>query len=278
MKYGILIYNKEDYEKNKWFADSIVKNDYNLDITLIFSEDLEFFIEGNEFLIKENYKKIDFVINRSRDFYISNHFEKMGIKTYNSSKVTRIFNDKALSHQEINSLGIKSVKTYIKNIRKFNKSKYLDFPYVMKSTSGHGGTSVFLIENSSDFDEKIHKIDSEYFILQKLSKNIGKDVRVYILNNKIYASILRINENDFKSNFTLGGRCEIYNLNEKEKSIINKILEFNKFDFVGIDFIFDENNEFLFNEIEDVVGCRMLYQHNFDILNEFLIFISTESF
>ena len=39
----------------------------------------------------------------------------------------------------------------------------------------------------------------------------------------------------------------------------------------GIDFIIDKNGEFVFNEIEDVVGSRMLYKTHpdMDILDIF---------
>ena len=41
--------------------------------------------------------------------------------------------------------------------------------------------------------------------------------------------------------------------------------------YVGIDFILDDNNKFIFNEIEDVVGSRMLYQvSDIDIVDLYL--------
>ena len=50
------------------------------------------------------------------------------------------------------------------------------------------------------------------------------------------------------------------------------------FDFgmVGIDFILDENNHWLLNEIEDVVGARMLYQCQPDVhlLEQYFTFVS----
>ena len=45
---------------------------------------------------------------------------------------------------------------------------------------------------------------------------------------------------------------------------------------VGIDFILDENNHWLLNEIEDVVGSRMLYQCQPDVhlLEQYFTFVS----
>jgi len=48
-----------------------------------------------------------------------------------------------------------------------------------------------------------------------------------------------------------------------------------EFDMVGIDFILDDNGNLVFNEIEDVVGARMLYQcSDIDIVKEYLSYIS----
>ena len=43
---------------------------------------------------------------------------------------------------------------------------------------------------------------------------------------------------------------------------------------VGIDFLVDEKGKFLFNEIEDVVGARMLYQlTSINLVEKYLQFI-----
>ena len=41
---------------------------------------------------------------------------------------------------------------------------------------------------------------------------------------------------------------------------MSKIVELFDFGMVGIDFIIGDSGELIFNEIEDVVGARMLYQ------------------
>ncbi len=108
-----------------------------------------------------------------------------------------------------------------------------------------------------------------------MSANSGKDIRAYIIGNKIHTTVVRTNNQSFKSNFSLGGTCELYNLKPQERALINKILEYTYFDFVGIDFILDQNNNFLFNEIEDVAGCRMLYSNDIDIVPSFTHHIKT---
>ena len=52
-----------------------------------------------------------------------------------------------------------------------------------------------------------------------------------------------------------------------------------EFDFglVGIDFLIDEQEDFVFNEIEDVVGARMLYQvSDINLLHEYFVYILSQ--
>ena len=67
----------------------------------------------------------------------------------------------------------------------------------------------------------------------------------------------------------------MYSLTADEQELVQKIIDLFNFDMVGIDFILDDNGNLVFNEIEDVVGARMLYQcSDIDIVKEYLSYIS----
>ncbi|MFI3230961.1 MAG: hypothetical protein R3Y29_05380 [bacterium] len=285
-KIGILIYDKShhDLNNNSLFAKTIIDNakKQNLDIKLVFTKDLKLIINNNNFSLEiDNIEinNIKFAINRTKNYYISNHIEKMGIRVFNYAHVTNICNNKALTHQAINSFdkfSVKSIATYIENKDSFCINKYqYNYPYVVKSLAGHGGTEVYKADNPNELSKIATEFKDYSFLIQQLSSNSGKDVRAYIIGNQIHTTILRTNDVSFKSNFSLGGEANIYHLQPHEKDLINKILEYTHFDFVGIDFILDENNNFLFNEIEDVAGCRMLYSNDVDIIPSFISHIKT---
>ena len=60
----------------------------------------------------------------------------------------------------------------------------------------------------------------------------------------------------------------------RKQALIQKIIDAFDFGMVGIDFIFDEEGQFLFNEIEDVVGSRTLSAvSEINIVREYLEFI-----
>jgi len=125
--------------------------------------------------------------------------------------------------------------------------------------------------NSNNIMEGIGSSD---VVVQPLTGNTHQDLRVYVIGKEILAGVLRTAKEGFKSNYSLGGDASLYKLTGDEKRIVNKVI--NQFDFglVGIDFIIGDDGELIFNEIEDVVGSRMLYQcSNINIVELYLKFI-----
>jgi glutathione synthase/RimK-type ligase-like ATP-grasp enzyme len=87
-------------------------------------------------------------------------------------------------------------------------------------------------------------------------------------------AMIRVSTNDFRSNYCLGGMVYPYSLSKEERKMVEEVIDQFEFGMVGIDFIF-HNGKMVFNEIEDVVGARMLYEHtNIDIVKEYVNFIA----
>ena len=83
---------------------------------------------------------------------------------------------------------------------------------------------------------------------------------MYVIGNQIITAVLRTAISGFKSNFSLGGEVKEYKLSTKEIALVQNIINLFEIGLAGIDFIIGDNGELIFNEIEDVVGARMLYQ------------------
>lgn len=250
---GYIIYASEDVNKNRAYIDMHVNKFRENGITLK--------VRTLEQINKSD--NIDFIINRSRSFEISEAFERKRITVFNSSRVTRIANNKGETYK------------FLKEIVPFMPVKYNDeiitsfinrdaceigYPFVLKSCSGHGGSKVFMISNDEEMQEAVEEIGVEKFVVQQCCSDLGKDMRVYIIGNRIVASMLRSSNESFKSNFSLGGKVEKYELNDEEKSYIERIVNKISLDFGAIDFTF-HNGKAVFNEIEDAAGSRMLYQN-----------------
>ena len=257
-----LIYQKEDIEYNRAYIDMYFRSCAKRNIHLeLITPDVFFDAPG----MPVKGFAADVVINRSRDINVALECEKRGIPVFNDSQICRLGNDKLAALNYAKEKGIRVMPT-------FESAECLDFPYVMKSRDGHGGKEVFLIKNEDDMLSV--STDNKSWIYQKLASDTGKDLRVYITGNKVTAAMLRTSENDFRSNFSLGGKASVCTLSAEEKAMVEKLIDGLDIGHCGIDLIFD-NGEPVFNEIEDVVGSRMLYKYtDIDVVEEFVEYIA----
>lgn len=241
---GYLIYDQKDIKRNQSFIQWMIDEGLKLGLSLSLKSHLDPFDHN-----------IDFVINRSRFYRISDDFEAHHIPVFNTAKVTKIANDKLLTYNLFSD--------FMLDTRVYNKQNI--YPCVVKKRNGHGGTDVYLLKDNQhqDFDES--------YIVQPVNEVVGKDLRVYIINNEIIAAVVRTNNKDFKANYSLGGSIALYTLSKSEEDIVNTILETLPLDYGGIDFLFDKNGQLILNEIEDAVGARMLCElTDINIVNLYL--------
>ena len=245
MKSGLIIYNSEDATKNQWFINRCLELLNNQEISLIFLNEEEV----KEYLVNH---KVDYTIYRGRNYQIAEFLEKESIKVFNSSLCNKTANNKYLASELFAKLAIPYIKSFL------DLSNCSQFPCVMKSISGHGGSEVFLIESVEERDAIIKQHPDKRFIYQEFIPNHG-DVRVYILNHKVIGAVKRNNRNDFRSNYSLGGEISEYTISKEIESCALTISKAINATFIGVDFLLT-NNGFLANEIEDPVGSRMLYQ------------------
>ena len=134
----------------------------------------------------------------------------------------------------------------------------LDLPFVVKVIDGHGGSEVFLVDSADKCKELFSKYEKGKFIAQELCSEPGVDMRVYVLGKKVLASVKRTSLSDFRSNFSLGGNAELIDPPSEVKDTALAVADRLGADFIGVDFI-RHGGEWVLNEIEDVVGTRMLY-------------------
>ncbi|WP_240510255.1 ATP-grasp domain-containing protein [Virgibacillus profundi] len=279
--HGWLIYSEADVELNQSFIDWFIDEAryQNLSLELMIREEMTIGIKGNERIMimdGQAVSKPDFAVVRTTDSLLSLHLESCGIIVFNSSDISRICNDKALTHHYINDLGIPMVDTFFYKKDNIPKSPPLAFPFVVKETSGRGGKQVYFIEDQQEWNKLTVKLPND-FIIQSSHVKLGKDLRVFIIGKEIVGAILRESNHDFRANFKLGGSARLYDLNEQETATIRKIINHFHFDMVGIDFLIDLNGGLLFNEIEDVVGSRTLSAvSNINIVHKYVSHIKSE--
>ncbi len=272
-----ILYKAVDAQINSYFINHLIEKlqNYQIEASLLIVDD----IIGGKNLLCEDYlldatfvarflEELDgcqAVINRTREYQIGIIARNNGMLCFNDPFTCKLGNDKYEAYCFMKENGIPVMETS-RGIAEYTDR---DLPFVIKSVDGHGGKEVYLIDSIQDYDRFTDSIknagtnrkqDSNRYISQSCVNNLGRDLRVYVVGGKVVAAMLRISDTDFRSNYSLGGSCEIHELSDTEKSLVRKIIDLLQPDYAGIDFIY-HNGQPVFNEIEDMVGARMLYQH-----------------
>lgn len=305
---GWLIYDEAGIKRNKWFAEHLLEcaPEYGLELELKILP-----TEGGEFwelprekqdsirevLLMEAHEKDTFVseifvIMRVIAPHISRALEQLRIRVFNNGITARVANDKWLTYQKALEWGLPVLDTCLVKERTMADGSVerdvpgvprvvsrMQYPQVLKAVSGHGGSQVFWADNEQQRMQIIRElteqgITPEEIICQQSCSEPGKDMRVYVLGGAIYCAVLRSAKGDFRSNFSLGGQIALAELTREQRKVVDRLYEELQFDFVGIDFIAHEGG-WILNEIEDVVGTRMIYQlTDKDPVRDYLAYIS----
>ena len=249
---GILLYTPEDAARNRWFIEQLCQyaESERMSLRLCLSDAAT----PSELLSAQP----GFLINRSRLAAYSLVAEQMQIPCFNSAEVTAITNHKYQTYLHLHG----KHRIPMAETREISRSALpgnLTYPLVAKPADGHGGTGVFWIQNADAIAAYAESFQSgERFLIQK-PVITGWDVRLYILGGEIYAAVLRTSDTDFRSNFSLGGHAECIEPDHGMRALVRRILDIMPLDFAGIDLLRSTDGGYILGEIEDAVGCRMLY-------------------
>lgn len=262
-KTGWLIYTQTDANDNQSYIDWFIEEAalQQIDLKLIIRENLSIGILNNKRAVLLDGQPVplpDFVIVRVLEPLLNLHFEALGVRSFNSAAVSQICNHKAMTHHTVHSLGIPMVDTFFFKKDQLGSTPPMSFPFVMKECTGRSGKQVYFIETEDDWNTALDALGTPDVVIQSCDVQLGRDVRVFIVGKEIIGAVLRKSTSDFRANFKLGGSAEVFPLDGKKTELIHKIIDHFDFGMVGIDFLIDHQGDFLFNEIEDVVGSRIL--------------------
>ena len=270
MNYGWIIYPKDTINNKfgnnafEWMKESALKNDICIDI--IFSDDL-IILNNNkktEFMYLGKALNLpDFVIMRDYNYAVSMQLENFGIKVVNSTRSMFNSRNKAVTAQLLVKNNVctpdflfTKEKNYELIHNYFNGRKF-----VMKTLEGSQGKGVYLIENEEDYNSTYLEINGEYFCQEFIDFSYGMDLRVYVLGNKVLGCVKRISDSSFKSNYSLGGRVEKFELTDSIKEISLSAAKAVGLDFCGIDLLFTKDS-FTVCEVNGNAGFRTITKVN----------------
>lgn len=212
----------------------------------------------------------DGVVMRTLDSGLSERLELKGIPVFNNLKTQITANDKAKTYELLKEIEVPFIPYEL-----YSSSKQpSNFPFIIKAADGHGGTEVFCVKNPDEWLELKSNIDflSKKYLIQRVADK-PDDKRVYVIGGELIVAMKRVNRYSFKSNYKLGGTAAIVSVTQEERDYIARIYEYLRCDYVGIDFL-TYNGKSVVNEIEDIVGSRMVYENTeIDILDRYAEYI-----
>lgn len=202
-----------------------------------------------------------FAIFWDKDVRLAKTLEAAGMKLFNSASAIELCDDKSLTHIALMNrvpqpktvlipltfprVGYTDC-TFLEKI-----ADYLGFPLVMKQCFGSFGAGVYLARNMDEAKAALMKTAGGAAIAQQyIASSFARDIRAYIVGDKVAAAMLRHNESgDFRANVAQGGKADAYALNEAQAALAVKTAQILGCTFAGVDLLFGENGEMTVCEV-----------------------------
>lgn len=109
------------------------------------------------------------------------------------------------------------------------ENSFLDFPIIIKGSGGDRGTRVFKADNMEELEKLVMSLrksevsEGKRYMAQEYIPNNG-DFRVLVLGDKVLGVMKRSSqsEEEFKNNYSVGGKVEVADLPEEVKQLAIK--------------------------------------------------------
>lgn len=221
----------------------------------------------------------DVVFCRGYYFELFKHLELNGVVVINSHFGMETAKNKYKTHLMLNKLKINQPKTIFANYIGYqNVVSQLGSPFIMKDNFGSRGINVYLISSEQEFDavKEEHAHSGISFIYQQfISSSKGKDIRVYVVGDKVVGAIKRTSSSDdFRANLSQGGVAELIEVDDKLSQLSLNICKRLKLEIAGLDFLLDEKNQPVFCEANGNAAFSGFFQFGFNMQDIFMKYIA----
>lgn len=202
-----------------------------------------------------------FAIFWDKDVRLAKTLEAAGMKLFNSAGAIELCDDKSLTHIALMNR-VPQPKTVLIPLT-FPRvgytdcaflekiADYLGFPFVIKQCFGSFGTGVYLAHDMDEAKAALMETAGGAAIAQQyIASSFARDIRAYVVGDKVAAAMLRHNESgDFRANVAQGGKADAYTLNEAQAALAVKTAQILGCTFAGVDLLFGENGEMTVCEV-----------------------------
>lgn len=172
------------------------------------------------------------------------HFHDMGATVLNMAVGIYNSRDKFRSMQLMASQNIGLPTTYFSHdLHQAEKivDKILGYPFIIKVIEGTQGVGVHLVKSKKEAHEmfEVFYASRTQILLQEFIEEFkGKDIRVFVVGNKVVASMMRVaGEGEFRSNLHRGGMGHNVELTSQEKEMAVNAVKILGLNVAGVDIL-----------------------------------------
>lgn len=228
----------------KRFKEEALKNSLNCKIKSYKYTDLNNLPDANFVILREptSFKNIYELRDKILNYYLSKDTKVLNSESYLKWSIL----DKITQHKEFVKAGIPYIQ-----LLKLEEAHY---PYIAKNKLGSHGDSVYKITCKENLDKILEKHKLEDLLFQEFLES-GFDLRVIVLGGRVLGIMKRIPKSgDFLSNFSQGGTVTRYTVNRYKdikniEEIATKTAKHFMLDYVGVDLMLNNNNEWVVLEV-----------------------------
>ena len=180
---------------------------------------------------------------------IISQLERGNIFCINSRITIEICSDKYRTILNLADAGVDCPKTVlIQGERGIDDAvEYLgsEFPYIVKTLQGSQGVGVILVESMASLRSMLQLIwkvepDTELLLQEYIETDF--DVRAHVLGDEVIAAMKRyVIKDDFRSNYSQGGKIENYEMSDEEKDICIRASKATGALWGGVDYILSDD-------------------------------------
>lgn len=276
--YGWLIYNgglksPKYMELNTLYIRAAQK--VGIELELVANNEIYCFIQDNQSIIKTptTSKTPEFILFLDKDIRLAKQLEMLGYRLFNSREVIENCDDKILTFQTLANHGITLPKT-LSSALVFNGTgdgeadcgftsiieEEFSYPIVIKEAFGSFGMQVYLVSNREELIAKQKELRYIPHIYQEFIRSSkGRDVRIYVVGDKVVASMYRFSETDFRANISNGADMKPYQPNKAFCELALKASKVLGADFTGVDLLFGANDEPILCEVNSNAHIKNIY-------------------
>ncbi len=206
---------------------------------------------------KSRHTKVWFLSAMSFAICIARQLCFRGIKPFPFYEEEAFFlGNKFFANSFVSSIGIGTPKTCcLKDTSGIKRCvDYVGgFPCVIKKCSGSRGSFVEKVKDEKDivafvkknwlYQDDIFVTKNEFLLQEFIADSAGTDFRIICFNDEVVGGMRRSSGTDnFKSNYSLGGSVEKFEVPDDLKKMAIKIMKEGKLFYAGLDFIKSNDN------------------------------------